>query len=219
MILNPSYRDDMLEQLRLLAEQKPELLQRHSIDVDKLCAAANRPDVDSLSANTVERLWCLYQKSVEEYGVDSDYAMKDALQDVFSIHINSWNDDPPQQEARRKLVYIASPYAGNVKRNLAFAKAAGLLAVQEGCTPIITHLMYPAILDDNDPEERALGMLMDMSLVVLCDELWCFDANGISKGMKEEIACAEQHDIPVVHRHEKRPAGFARFLAETKKSL
>lgn len=214
MILNPSYRDDMLEQLRLLAEQKPDLLRHHSIDVDKLCAAANQPDADSLSADTVERLWALYQKSVEEYDVNPDYAMKDALQDMFSIPIGDWNNNLPKQDARRKLVYIASPYAGNVKRNLAFAKAAGLLAVKEGCTPIMTHLMYPAILNDDDPEERALGMLMDMSLVALCDELWCFDANGISKGMREEIACAEQHGIPVVTRNEKQPVGLARFLAE-----
>lgn len=214
MILDPSYRDDMLEQLRMLAGQKPGLLEQHGVNVDKLGAAAVSPDADKTDVGTVERLWALYQKSVEEYDVDPDYAIKDALQDMFSISIESWNDSLPDSGARRKLVYIASPYAGDVKRNLAFAKAAGLLAVKEGCTPIMTHLMYPAILNDDDPDERALGMLMDMSLVALCDELWCFDANGVSRGMQEEIAYAEQHSIPVVTRHEKQPVGLARFLTE-----
>lgn len=201
MILDPSYRDDMLEQLHLLTEQKPELMKQNNIDIN------------SLDTDTVDRLWGLYQKSVQEYDVDPDYAAKDALMEVFSIPIEAWATQPAP-ETRRKLVYITSPYTGNIKRNLAFAKAAGLLAVHEGCTPIITHLMYPAILDDNNPEERSLGMLMDMSLVKLCNELWCFDANGISKGMQAKMAFAKNNNIPIVYRHERRPAGFSKFLAE-----
>lgn len=34
---------------------------------------------------SMERLWCLYQKSVEEYDCDSDWSARDALKDVFGI--------------------------------------------------------------------------------------------------------------------------------------
>ena len=33
----------------------------------------------------MEQLWCLYQKSVQEYDCDPDWAARDALRDVFGI--------------------------------------------------------------------------------------------------------------------------------------
>ena len=42
-----------------------------------------------------------------------------------------------------KLVYIASPYSGDVERNVAFAKAACRYAMNQGVTPIASHLLYP----------------------------------------------------------------------------
>ena len=57
---------------------------------------------------------------------------------------------------RNKLVYIASPYSGDVERNVAFAKAACRYAMNQGVTPIASHLLYPQMLDDGVPEERKL---------------------------------------------------------------
>lgn len=50
-----------------------------------------------------------------------------------------------------KMVYIASPYAGEVERNVRFAKAACLFAIRQDCTPVAVHLLYPQLLDDSDP--------------------------------------------------------------------
>ena len=50
-----------------------------------------------------------------------------------------------------KLVYIASPYSGDVERNVAFAKAACRYAMNQGVTPIASHLLYPQMLDDGVP--------------------------------------------------------------------
>ena len=58
---------------------------------------------------------------------------------------------------RNKLVYIASPYSGDVERNVAFAKAACRYAMNQGVTPIASHLLYPQMLDDGVPEERYTG--------------------------------------------------------------
>lgn len=49
---------------------------------------------------------------------------------------------------RNKLVYISSPYSGDVERNVAFAKAACRYAMNQGVTPIASHLLYPQMLDD-----------------------------------------------------------------------
>ncbi|MBS6955397.1 MAG: DUF4406 domain-containing protein [Enterocloster asparagiformis] len=95
-----------------------------------------------------------------------------------------------------KLVYIASPYAGDVEANVAFAKAACHYAMEQGATPIAVHLLYPQILDDSIPAERKAGIRMGLRVLEACDELWlCGDR--ISHGMRAELAAAEQLDIPV----------------------
>lgn len=35
--------------------------------------------------DTMEQLWCLYQKSVQEYDCDADWSARDALRDVLGI--------------------------------------------------------------------------------------------------------------------------------------
>ena len=47
-----------------------------------------------------------------------------------------------------RLVYIASPYAGDIQSNVEFAKAACRFAVSQGATPLAVHLLYPQILDE-----------------------------------------------------------------------
>lgn len=95
-----------------------------------------------------------------------------------------------------KLVYIASPYAGDVEKNVEFAKAACRYAVAEGHTPIAVHLMYPRFLNDGDPEERSRGLRMGLRVLLACDELWlCGD--HLSIGMQEEKEFAKKLGIPI----------------------
>ena len=96
----------------------------------------------------------------------------------------------------RKLVYIASPLSGDVERNLDFARQACLSAMAQGATPFAPHLLYPQMLDDNDPVQRELGMKMGEQMLALCDELWlCGDR--ISPGMAGELELAEELGVPV----------------------
>ena len=60
--------------------------------------------------------------------------------------------------SREKLIYIASPYAGDIEANTAFAKKACRYAIRQGHTPIAVHLFYPQMLDDGDPVERETGL-------------------------------------------------------------
>ena len=86
-----------------------------------------------------------------------------------------------------KLIYIASPYAGDIEKNVVFAQRACLYAIHQGYIPIAVHLLYPQMLDDGDPAERELGLQLGQQLLRRCDELWvCGDR--ISSGMAREIS-------------------------------
>lgn len=98
-------------------------------------------------------------------------------------------------ERMKKKVYICAPLGGNVRENLENAVLYTKYALKQGVAPITTHF-YALCLDDDNPQERALGMSAGMSLLWYCDELWVF-GDVISNGMKEEIKFCENLRIPV----------------------
>lgn len=95
-----------------------------------------------------------------------------------------------------KLIYICSPYAGNIEENIRFAIAACRYAMKQGCTPIAPHLLYPQFLNDAVPMERKAGIQMGLRILAVCDELWVCGLY-ISEGMEKEIAEAKRLGIPV----------------------
>lgn len=97
---------------------------------------------------------------------------------------------------KSKLVYIASPYAGDTEVNIQFAKKACRYAVNQGMTPLAVHLLYPQFLNDQLPSDRECGMRMGLHVLESCDELWlCGDY--ISSGMEMELAAAKALGIPI----------------------
>ena len=46
-----------------------------------------------------------------------------------------------------KLIYVASPYAGDVERNVEYAKQACRTVMENGHAFLAPHLMYPAVLN------------------------------------------------------------------------
>lgn len=95
-----------------------------------------------------------------------------------------------------KLVYICSPFAGDIETNLQFARAACRYAVNQGCAPVAVHLMYPQVLNDAVPSERAAGIQLGLRVLASCEELWIC-GERISHGMNCEIAEAEWLSIPI----------------------
>ena len=59
-----------------------------------------------------------------------------------------------------KLVVVESPLAGDVERNVAYAKQAGMDCLRRGEAPYASHLFFAqeGILDDCDMTQRKLGM-------------------------------------------------------------
>ena len=92
------------------------------------------------------------------------------------------------------VIYIASPYAGDVKRNTEMARRYSRYAIDQGCIPITPHLWLPGIL--SEATERELAISIDLRLLDLVSELWvCGDM--VSEGMKREIDHATEAGIPV----------------------
>jgi len=91
--------------------------------------------------------------------------------------------------AFRPLVYICSPYAGDIEKNTKNARRYSRFAVMKNAIPFAPHLLMPQYMDDKT--ERRLAMLMNSVFIGKCDELWVFGSN-ISNGMAYEIEKAEK---------------------------
>lgn len=100
---------------------------------------------------------------------------------------------------RDRLVYICSPCRGEMEKNIIKAKGYCREAAElwPDVLPIAPHVYCTQFLDDTNPEERAVGMDMGISLLSMCDEIWVYGIDNPSEGMKAEIAYAEEHGIPV----------------------
>ena len=88
--------------------------------------------------------------------------------------------------AFRPIVYICSPYAGDIEPNTAAARRYCRFAVEAGYIPIAPHLLFPQFLTDSDPKERELGLFFGNALLSKCAEMFVFGSR-ISEGMEAEI--------------------------------
>ena len=92
------------------------------------------------------------------------------------------------------VVYICSPYSGDVNRNTEMTRRYSRYAIDQGFIPITPPLWLPGILSEET--ERDLAINIDLRLLELTQELWiCGDV--ISKGMEQEIAHARELRLPV----------------------
>lgn len=97
---------------------------------------------------------------------------------------------------RRSLVYICSPYAGEVERHERETRRYSRFAVEQGVIPLAPHLLFPQFLNENSSYERLLGLHFGMALLELSKEVWVF-GERISSGMEAEINQAENLGIPL----------------------
>lgn len=96
-----------------------------------------------------------------------------------------------------KVVYIASPYRGNVEENVKFARECCRKVVEEGNVPIAPHLLFPQFMSDDTERDKAIAM--NKELIARCDELWACGWE-ISPGMKAEIEEAFRLHKPIFRR-------------------
>ena len=105
-----------------------------------------------------------------------------------------------------KKVFICSPFRpvgvtteqrdGDQKKNIALAEQACRYAVDKGYVPYAPHLYFPQFMSEDDPVDREMGILMGLSWLARCDEVWVAGMR-ISEGMSREISQAKEWGIPL----------------------
>lgn len=60
----------------------------------------------------------------------------------------------------RPMVYVCSPYAGDINRNTVNARRFSRFVVDEGFLPVTPHLLFTQFLNDANPDDREIGMYM-----------------------------------------------------------
>lgn len=98
-----------------------------------------------------------------------------------------------RKKAFKPVVYVCSPYAGDVEHNTIKAREYCRFAVQQNCIPLAPHLLLPQFMDDDNPQERELAMFMNKVILGKCKELWVF-GETVSKGMAVEIETAKKRN-------------------------
>ena len=93
----------------------------------------------------------------------------------------------------RRLVFLESPYAGDVIRNVAYAKACMFDSIQRGEAPFASHLLYAqaGILDDTNVNEREAGIQCGLAWAEKAEATVVYMDLGVSPGMKRGIDAAK----------------------------
>ena len=101
-----------------------------------------------------------------------------------------------------RLVVIESPYAGDIDRNVAYARAAMRDCLMRGEAPFASHLLYtqPGVLRDEVQSERTLGMAAGFHWESKADATVVYTDLGITKGMEEGMHSARLERRPIERR-------------------
>lgn len=96
------------------------------------------------------------------------------------------------------LVFICSPFKGDVQKNINNARRYSKFAVKQGVLPIAPHLLFPQFMDDTKRDEREYGILMGIILLKKCGELWWF-GDTVTQGMSQELEKARRRNMKIRH--------------------
>lgn len=111
-------------------------------------------------------------------------------------------DSAPELRDDMKLVILESPYAGDLERNITYARACLRDSLLRGEAPIASHLLYtqPGVLDDNIPQERQHGIDAGLAWRAVAEATVVYDDLGITQGMSYGIRAAKKAGLPIEYR-------------------
>lgn len=100
------------------------------------------------------------------------------------------------------LVIVESPFAGDVARNIHYARRCLRDCLARGESPIASHLLLtqPGVLED-DAEQREQGIAAGLAWYRRASRCVVYMDYGESSGMKRGIGVAMRHDVPVHRRN------------------
>jgi len=102
----------------------------------------------------------------------------------------------------KKFVIIESPFAGNIQKNLKYARKCMRDCFLRGEYPFASHLIYTqtGILNDDIPKERKLGIDAGLKWGEFAQKTIVYTDLGISKGMKHGIELAKKQGRLIEYR-------------------
>jgi hypothetical protein len=110
------------------------------------------------------------------------------------------------------LVIIESPYMGNVKSNVAYARKCMSDSLLRGESPFASHLLYTQVLDDTKEIERLTGMSRAFNWYRHADLMAVYTDKGISKGMEMGIEVAKNLGINIEYRNLTEGANYVKSI-------
>ena len=101
-----------------------------------------------------------------------------------------------------KRVILESPYAGDIDRNIKYARECLKDSLNRGESPIASHLLYTqkGVLDDDIEEERVLGINAGLEWKEVADLHVFYVDYGMSNGMKYASEYAKSKNIDTEYR-------------------
>lgn len=85
------------------------------------------------------------------------------------------------------LIYVASPCRGDRDRNYANTVKYCRMVAEMGHTPIVPHLMYANVFNDNEgSSDWETIKRCNRELMAMCNGVWFFLNPAFSKGMELE---------------------------------
>jgi hypothetical protein len=101
-----------------------------------------------------------------------------------------------------RRVILESPYAGDIERNVTYARRAVRDSLSRGEAPIASHLLYTqeGILDDNIPNERQCGIDAGLAWKIVAERSVFYIDYGITNGMQYGIEAAAKVGISIEYR-------------------
>ena len=99
-------------------------------------------------------------------------------------------------------VILESPYAGDIERNVKYARECVRDSLSKGEAPIASHLLYTqdGILDDDIAHERKWGIDAGLIWKEVADKHVFYIDYGYSKGMLYAKQYATENNIPIEER-------------------
>jgi len=101
-----------------------------------------------------------------------------------------------------KRVILESPYAGDIERNIKYARECLKDSLKRGEAPIASHLLYTqdGVLNDDIEDERMMGINAGLAWKEVADLQVFYIDFGMSTGMKYAEKYAKEYNINVEYR-------------------
>jgi len=119
------------------------------------------------------------------------------------IELNALKELKKRKKNKMRLVILESPYAGDILKNIQYARRCVRDSLLRGESPIASHLLYTqdSILNDTIPAERQLGIDAGLAWKVVAEATVVYADLGITDGMKYGIAQAKKLGLKIEIRY------------------